>query len=154
MSFGRGSTIFLSRCPGACRCRIRFRLNHRRRPSRRTPELMPDLFTYSRMVQFAETDLAGIAHFANFFRWMEEAEHAYFRSVGLSVRTEYQEMEIGWPRVSTSCEFFVPARFEDQLQIAVRITKMGEKSITWEIEFSRDGTRLALGKEIGRASCR
>jgi YbgC/YbaW family acyl-CoA thioester hydrolase len=107
---------------------------------------MPHPFTYPRLVQFSETDLAGIAHFANFFRWMEEAEHAYFRSVGLSVRTEYQEMEIGWPRVSTACEFFAPARFEDQLQIAVRIVKMGDKSISWEIEFSRAGTRLALGK--------
>jgi YbgC/YbaW family acyl-CoA thioester hydrolase len=107
---------------------------------------MPNPFTYPRLVQFSETDLAGIAHFANFFRWMEEAEHAYFRSVGLSVRTEYQEMEIGWPRVSTACEFFAPARFEDQLQIAVRIVKMGDKSISWEIEFSRAGTRLALGK--------
>ncbi len=107
---------------------------------------MTDPFTYSRRVQFSETDMAGIAHFANFFRWMEEAEHAYFRSVGLSVRTEYQEMEIGWPRVSTSCEFFVPARFEDQLQISVGIVKMGEKSISWEITFSRDGTRLAVGK--------
>jgi acyl-CoA thioester hydrolase len=103
-------------------------------------------FTYTRLVAFAETDLAGIAHFANFFRWMEEAEHAYFRSVGLSVRTEYQDMEIGWPRVSTTCEFFVPARFEDQIQLKVRITKIGEKSITWEIEFTRDDTRLALGK--------
>src|SRR5215210_4912123 len=107
---------------------------------------MPQPFTYSRLVQFAETDLAGIAHFANFFRWMEEAEHAYFRSVGLSVRTEYQDQEIGWPRVSTTCDFFAPARFEDQLQIAVRIAKMGEKSITWEIEFTKNGTRLALGK--------
>jgi len=107
---------------------------------------MPSPFIYSRLVQFSETDLAGIAHFANFFRWMEEAEHAYFRSVGLSVRTEYQEMEIGWPRVSTSCDFFAPAHFEDQLQISVRITKMGEKSITWEIAFARDGNRLALGK--------
>jgi len=107
---------------------------------------MPATFTYSRIVQFAETDLAGIAHFANFFRWMEEAEHAYFRSVGLSVRTEYQEMEIGWPRVSTSCDFFAPARFEDQLQLKLTISKMTAKSITWEIEFSRDNTRLALGK--------
>src|SRR2546430_17439075 len=107
---------------------------------------MPSPFTYSRLVQFSETDLAGLALFANFFRWMEEAEHAYSRSVGLSVRTEYQEMEIGWPRVSTSCDFLAPARFEDELQIAVRIAKMGEKSISWEMEFSRDGTRLAVGK--------
>src|SRR5256885_11684889 len=107
---------------------------------------MPTAFTYPRTVQFAETDLAGIAHFANFFRWMEEAEHAYFRSVGLSVRTEYQEMEMGGPRVSTWCDFFVPAGFEDQLQIRVGIVKMGEKSISWEIPFPRDGTRLAVGK--------
>src|SRR2546423_5883620 len=107
---------------------------------------MPSPFIYSRTVQFAETDLAGIAHFANFFRWMEEAEHAFFRSVGLSVRTEYQDMHLGWPRVNTSCEFFIPARFEDQLQLKVRIAKMGEKSISWEIEFLRDDTRLALGK--------
>ena len=107
---------------------------------------MTQPYRTSRRVEFVDTDMAGIVHFSNFFRWMEEAEHAYFRSVGLSVRTEYQEMEIGWPRVSTSCEFFAPARFEDQLQIAIRISKMGEKSINWEIEFSREGTRLALGK--------
>lgn len=107
---------------------------------------MPLPFTYSRTVQFSETDLAGIAHFANFFRWMEEAEHAYFRSVGLSVRTEYQDMEIGWPRVSTSCEFFAPARFEDQIQLKLAITRMGDKSINYEVEFSRGDTRLALGK--------
>ncbi len=107
---------------------------------------MPVPFTYSRTVQFSETDLAGIAHFANFFRWMEEAEHAYFRSLGLSVRTEYQDQHLGWPRVNTSCEFFAPARFEDQLQLKLRIAKIGEKSITWEIEFLKDDTRLALGK--------
>ena len=107
---------------------------------------MPASFTHSRTVQFFETDLAGIAHFANFFRWMEEAEHAYFRSVGLSVRTEYQDQHLGWPRVSTTCDFFAPARFEDQLQLKLQITKMGEKSISWEIEFLKDDTRLALGR--------
>ena len=28
--------------------------------------------------------MAGIVHFANFYRWMEETEHEYFRSLGLS----------------------------------------------------------------------
>ena len=31
-------------------------------------------FRQTRRVQFAETDLAGIVHFSNFFRYMEEAE--------------------------------------------------------------------------------
>ena len=46
---------------------------------------MPTEFSIPRRVQFSETDMAGIAHFSNFFRMMEEVEHAFFRSVGLSV---------------------------------------------------------------------
>ena len=40
---------------------------------------MPPQFTYSRRIQFSDTDMAGIVHFANFYRFMEEAEHEMFR---------------------------------------------------------------------------
>ena len=42
-------------------------------------------FVYRRRVQFAETDLAGIVHFSNIFRYMEEAEHALWRAAGLTI---------------------------------------------------------------------
>ena len=38
-------------------------------------------------VAFADTDLAGIVHFANFLRYAENTEHAFLRSIGLSVHT-------------------------------------------------------------------
>ena len=40
---------------------------------------MPYEFKLTRQVEFSETDMAGIAHFTNFFRFMEAAEHAFFR---------------------------------------------------------------------------
>ena len=40
---------------------------------------MPTEFTIKRRVQFSETDMAGIMHFANYFRLMEEVEHAFLR---------------------------------------------------------------------------
>ena len=43
---------------------------------------MSDHFEWSRLVEFYETDLAGIAHFSNFYRWMESAEHAFKRERG------------------------------------------------------------------------
>jgi hypothetical protein len=46
---------------------------------------MPAEFSYARRVQFAETDMAGVMHFANYFRLMEEAEHGFWRSLGLNV---------------------------------------------------------------------
>ena len=41
--------------------------------------------TFTRRVEFGDTDLAGIMHFANFFRFMEAAETDFLRQRGLSV---------------------------------------------------------------------
>ena len=46
---------------------------------------MPYEFHSRQRVEFADTDMAGIVHFANFFRYMERAEHEFLRSLGLSV---------------------------------------------------------------------
>ena len=43
---------------------------------------MPYEFKLTRRIEFAETDMAGIVHFSNFFRMMEATEHAFFRSLG------------------------------------------------------------------------
>ncbi len=42
-------------------------------------------FTTTRRVEFGDTDMAGIMHFANFFRFMESAEIDFLQSLGLSV---------------------------------------------------------------------
>ena len=103
-------------------------------------------FSIHRRVQFAETDMAGIAHFANYFRWMEEVEHAWFRSLGLSVAMTHEGVEIGWPRVNVACEFHGPLRFEDEVELRLRVTKVGGKSLSYEVDFLLAGKLVALGK--------
>ena len=108
---------------------------------------MSEPFRITRQVQFAETDMAGVLHFSNYFRLMEEVEHAWWRSLGLSVyMTDNARPKISWPRVNVSCEYAAPARFEDVLELRHRITRIGDKSIDHEIEFHHDGKRIALGK--------
>ena len=41
---------------------------------------MPEAFRCTRQVEFNDTDMAGIAHFTAFFRWMEEAETAFLHA--------------------------------------------------------------------------
>ena len=99
-----------------------------------------------RRIQFSETDLAGVVHFSNYFRMMEEVEHAFFRSLGMSVVMTHEALEIGWPRVSAACEYFGPLRFEDEVELVMRVTKVGEKSFNYEVDFLWEGRRVALGK--------
>ena len=107
---------------------------------------MPTEFAITRRIQFAETDMAGIVHFANYFRMMEEVEHAFFRSLGLSVVMTHEALDLGWPRVSAACEYFGPLRFEDEVELVMRVTKVGEKSFNYEVEFLQADRRVALGK--------
>jgi len=107
---------------------------------------MANEFAVTRRVQFAETDMAGVLHFANYYRYMEETEHAFWRSLGLSVIAEVDGREISWPRVATSCEYFAPARFEDELELALIVANVGDRSVTHEVEFRRQGRRIALGR--------
>lgn len=104
-------------------------------------------FTTTRRVDFCDTDMAGIVHFANFYRYMEQAEHEFFRSLGLSIMQRQEDGSIvGWPRVSASCNFEAPAFYDDILEIRLWVDRKGAKSLTMRIEFWRDETRIARGQ--------
>jgi len=110
-------------------------------------------FRTQRRVEFADTDQAGLVHFARFFVFMETAEHELLRSLGTEVHREWQGREIGWPRVSASCRYLSAARFADLLDIDVRVRRKGAKSLTYAIDFSRDGQPIASG-ELASVCCR
>ena len=97
-------------------------------------------FKAQRRVEFSETDLAGIVHYSNFFRYMETAEHGFFRSLGFSIAPRQfapGEAKIGWPRVHASCDYHKPLRFEDMVEIHLLVVEKKSKAITYQIRFSR-----------------
>jgi YbgC/YbaW family acyl-CoA thioester hydrolase len=110
-------------------------------------------FRTTRRVEFADTDMAGIVHFANFFRYMEAAEVEFLRSRGITVTMDWEGQRIGLPRVSAACDFLRPAFFEDVLDITVRLRKVGRKSVSYEFEFSKDGKAVARG-HVSAVCCR
>lgn len=111
-------------------------------------------FRTRRRVEFGDTDMAGIAHFANFFRYMEVAETDFWHAVGLSVSwLDGEGGRYGLPRVSVACDYLKPAHFEDILDIDVRVERVGTKSLTLTFEFSRTGEPIARGR-ITSVFCR
>lgn len=110
-------------------------------------------FVHRHQVQFVETDMAGIVHFSNIFRIMEEAEHAFLRSLGLSLFQPYQGMTISFPRTRFHCDFLSPARFEDELDTEVSIRRLGIKSVTLGFHMRLAERSIARG-EVVAVCCR
>ena len=77
---------------------------------------------------------------------MEAAEHAFLRSLGLSVLPPATDPErVTWPRVSAQCDYLNPVRFEDLLQISVKVARIGQSSVTYQFDFACGERAIATG---------
>lgn len=106
---------------------------------------MTAVYRTTRRVEFRDTDAAGIVHFSAFFNYMEEVEHEFLRSLGLSVLTRDAEGVLSWPRVAVSCQYQSAVKFEDVLDVELRLARVGQKSVTYGFSFFHQGRAVAQG---------
>ena len=92
-------------------------------------------FKTTRRVEFSDTDMAGIMHFSNFFRFMETAEHAFYRSLGFSVVLSQFDPPLGFPRVHAECDYRRPVRFEDEVEIQLLVREKKSKALSYLFKF-------------------
>jgi len=107
-------------------------------------------FKILRRVEFSDTDMAGIVHYSNFFRYMEAAEHAFFRSLGFSIVSRQVDPPVGWPRVQAQCDYSQPLHFEDEVEIHMLVTEKKSKSLSYQFRFRKVNTNPPV--EVARGS--
>ena len=105
--------------------------------------------TSTRQIEFSETDMAGLVHFSNYFRYMEIAERDFFESNGLDlIRSKSGEL-FGWPRARAECKFTEPLRFGDTIEIHLAVKAIKDRSIDYQFRIFRkkeDGSRIQAAK--------
>ena len=98
---------------------------------------MPSEFSITRTVEFSETDMAGIMHFSNFFRWMEACEAGFYRSLGLPLISFVPGSVVGWPRVRAACDYKAPLRFNDVIEVKLFIKELRSKGVVYVFQFRK-----------------
>jgi len=111
---------------------------------------MPHEFRAYRTVEFSETDMAGIVHFANYFRWMESAEHAFFRSLGLVLHASSEGHMQGWARVHASCDYRAPLHYQDEVEVHLVVREKRESALGYAFVFTR--TAPGERREVARGA--
>ena len=93
---------------------------------------------YVRKVHYHETDMMGIAHHANYIRWMEEARVDFMEQMGFPYRAMEAQGVVS-PVRSVQCRYRKSCTFDDALAIRV-----------WVAGFN--GVVLTLGYEMTDAA--
>ena len=92
-------------------------------------------FKYSALtrVGFSDTDAQGIVYYGRYLPYFDVARVEYHRHLGLLRVDEEHELVMR----ALSVEYLAPARFDDMLEIFVRVSRIGRTSITYECHAYR-----------------
>ncbi len=105
-------------------------------------------FIHQREVDFADTDMGGIVHFARYLVYSETAEHRFLESLGYPVvNADEQGCMLCWPRVSVAADYLRPIRFGETVAIEVTVVRLGGSSIDYLFELRCSDDLCARIKE-------
>ena len=105
------------------------------------------LVTIRERVRFVETDMMGVVHHANYFRWFEVGRVEYLRRAGLLL-SDLMADGIVFPIRDVSCRYLLPARFDDVLLIEANLVTLSKAKMIFAYRVLRedDGVLLATGQ--------
>jgi acyl-CoA thioester hydrolase len=88
----------------------------------------PFKFSARTRVGFSDTDAQGIVYYGRYNPYFDLARVEYLRALGQL----HREAEGEFVMRANDVEYFAPARFDDELEIFARVSRIGRTSITFE----------------------
>jgi acyl-CoA thioester hydrolase len=94
-------------------------------------------------VRWMECDAQGIAFNGAYMGYLEIAQAEYFRNLGFSIYKIAQRGYFDSAVVKAMLEFKAPARIEDVLELHTRVSRIGNTSLTLDVEiYIQDSEKL------------
>ena len=89
----------------------------------------PFKFSARTRVGFSDTDAQGVVYYGRYNPYFDLARVEYHRMLGLHPREEHAG---DFVMRANDVEYFAPARFDDELEIYARVSRIGKTSVTFE----------------------
>jgi acyl-CoA thioester hydrolase len=94
-------------------------------------------------VIYGDTDQMGVVYYANYFRYFELSRSEFFRTLGGSY-VELEKQGFGLPVVDAGARYRAPARYDDVIDIEVRLSELNRASVRFEYVVRREATQEEL----------
>ncbi len=106
------------------------------------------MFKTSFTIEWGDCDEAGIVFYPNYFYWLDCSFQRLLRARGLSQREVRKRFGAVTPITQAHADFTAPARYDDVLDIEVRVALDGERRFRVDYDFRSGGKRIGSGHEI------
>ena len=103
---------------------------------------------YPVRVYYEDTDVSGVAYHANYLRWMERARTEMLRVAGINHAGHVAEGAGGYAVASLAIRYAAPARLDDALVVATRLTGVRAASLAIQQRVMRGAVVLAVADVV------
>ena len=103
----------------------------------------PFKFSARTRVGFSDTDAQGVVYYGRYMPYFDLARTEYHRHLGhLEIRGEFAMR-------ASAVEYHAPARFDDLLEVFVRVERIGTTSVTYDhaAYLAEDDVLMATAKQ-------
>ena len=91
-------------------------------------------------IRFGDIDHAGIVYYPRFLHYFHVALEEFFgQELGVDYPILVNEHRIGLPTVHLETDFRRPLRYGDQIEVEVRVLKIGKSAITFGYRVFKQG---------------
>jgi acyl-CoA thioester hydrolase len=104
-------------------------------------------YVYETRIRFVDTDASGRIHYTSMFRHFEAAEQEFLRDAGCPFTSPELET-YSFPRVHVECDYRSELRYDDLIQIAMDVERIGRSSYTLRFQVSCEGREAAAGRIV------
>ncbi|GLU40184.1 MULTISPECIES: thioesterase family protein [Pseudomonas] len=112
------------------------------------PERHQFHFFHSLRVRWSEVDPQGIVFNGNYLTYADVATTEYYRNLEIRYPADLLRGGGDLFAVKSSLEYFAPARYDDWLDMGVRVARLGRSSLTFQVAIWCEGQPLTLGELI------
>jgi acyl-CoA thioester hydrolase len=101
-------------------------------------------FVTTDYVRWEDIDLAGIARYSAYTRFLDIAETDLYRSLGTPLSRLHAQYKVWLPRKVMHIEYYAPARLDDQVVLAAYFSSIGRTSVTLNVDLFRDDRKTMI----------
>lgn len=96
-------------------------------------------------VRYRDVDMQQIVYFAKYLEYVDIALDDYLRSLGVVVSETAPSGEYDTAMVHVELDYLAPARYDDVIDVGIRIERLGRSSMDARFEIQRAGLPLVRG---------
>ena len=106
-----------------------------------------------RKITWGDLDSLCIVFYPKYYEWIDGCSHLFFEKIDLDLVQLWKKRHLIFSLVNTSCEYFSPGRYHQEIIITTHIENLEKKTVTMNHMITDKSTGTVMIRGVEKRIC-